>query len=88
MPNPADLASLGDDPYGREPVEGIIAQAPATAHDLLLVTVPSFDADDDPQGTRMRWSGPRGDDLPNPGDRCLVVYTRDGTAWSPVWWPS
>lgn len=90
MPNPADLLDdrSSSSLSGREPAEGIIQAAPATGDELLLVTVPSFDADDDVQGSRLRWCGPRGTDLPTPGDRCLVVYTADGTAWVPVWWPS
>lgn len=87
--NIADLMPGGSDPFGRQPVEGVVAAAPSDENALLLVIVPTFDPDDetDPQGDRLRWSGPRGRTMPQPGDHCLVVYTKDGTAWVPVWWP-
>jgi hypothetical protein len=86
MPGPADLFNLGDDPYGRQSVEGIVMQTPASATALLVVSIPSFDTD---QPDRLRWPGQKaGGGLPNVGDRCLVHFTKDGGAWVGVVWPS
>lgn len=85
MTNPADLLYRATE---RPPAEGIVSRAPSSGNGLLLVQVPSFDAEDESQGTKMRWPGPRGEDLPIAGDHCLVVYTQDGTPWVAAWWPS
>lgn len=88
-PNPGDLEQSRDDPFGRQPVEAIVAATPASGAALLKVSLPSFDDDGDPQGWSLRWPGPRvGGALPTPGDSCLVVFTKDGTAWVSVWWPN
>lgn len=81
---PQDMFDGPDDPYGRQPVEGIVAATVASIDDLMHVYIPSF-ADD--QTFELRWM-PRGDVLPQGGNRCLVVFTRDGSAWVPAWWPS
>lgn len=87
--SPGDLLGDRDDPYGRQPVEAIIAATPASSSDLLKVSLPAFDDGDDPQGWDLRWPGPRdGGAMPTAGDTCVVVFTRDGTAWVSVWWPS
>jgi hypothetical protein len=83
MTNIADLYNNPDDPNGRTPVEGIVYSAPSGTTDLLNVVVPSFDSD---QVWQLRWM-PRGSTLPAPGDHCLVVFTKDGTAWASAWWP-
>lgn len=84
--NTGDLFNRSDDPFGRQPTEGVIVKAPTTSTELLHVVTPSQDSE---QGDRLRWPGARnGGALPSVGDRCLVVYTKDGTAWVSVWWPS
>jgi hypothetical protein len=86
MPNASILVGGSDDPNGRQPTEGVVVAAPASGTALLRVAVPSFDSE---QALELRWSGPRdGGALPSVGDACLVVWTKDGTAWAAVWWPS
>jgi hypothetical protein len=41
--NPADLTSSRDDPFGRQPIEAVVYEAPASRTALLSVTIPSFD---------------------------------------------
>lgn len=84
MPGPADLYNGPDDPFGRQPVEGIIASHPASETELVQVVIPSFDSD---QGEYLRWM-PHGTRRPEIGDRCLVVFTKQGSAWVATWWPS
>lgn len=82
--NPADLFNDDNpDRFGHLPVEGVITAAPASLTALVKVAIPAFDMD---QSESLRWM-PRGASLPSVGDRCLVVFTTDGTAWVPAWWP-
>jgi hypothetical protein len=80
--NPADLTSSRDDPFGRQPIEAVVYEAPASRTALLSVTIPSFDT---AQVWKLRWARDA-DHLPAAGDECLVVFTKQGTAWVAAWW--
>lgn len=68
-------------------VEGLVNIAPTTVHDLMHVTIPSFDNNVTRFGP-CPWGPERSGVLPQPGDRVLVQFSDIHGAWVVNWWPS
>lgn len=88
MARPGDLINPGSS----EPVvyDGKIAEDASSDTDLIEVILPAF-SENDGWGP-CPWM-PRGDTLPQRGDRCCVVLAETDTPgeeepWIVAWWPS
>jgi hypothetical protein len=64
---------------------GYVTQPPAAVGDPFTVTVPEFSGE---HVYQVAYWQPRGDLLPAPGDKVLVVKDEKGEAWVVGWWPA
>lgn len=64
--------------------EGIVANDPSDGNDNLFVTIDAFD------GGQHKWGPcpfmPKAGQLPEKGDRALVVFSDTGEPWVTCWW--
>jgi hypothetical protein len=65
--------------------EGIIANQPTDLSKLVTVTIPGID--DSIRWTKLRWQSRNSTDVPQRGDKCLVIFDDNDRPWVVAWWP-
>lgn len=82
----ADYRDLIEEEHEQHPVWfGIIAKDAADFTALVPVILPDWD--EHLQWGPCRWQARNTIDLPQKGDRCLVIFDNRRDPWVTAWWP-